>query len=68
MRCGHVSCFHRDSAVGQRINVGSLDVGHDAFAAEIGKAVVVGVDDDDVGLCVSGTKRWTSIEAVEMGG
>jgi hypothetical protein len=37
------------AAAGQRIEVRRLDVLHHAMNAEIGVAVIVGVDEDDVG-------------------
>ena len=49
LRRGAVAMRRHHAAVGQRIKVRRFDVLHHAVNAEIGVAVIVGVEEDDVG-------------------
>ena len=58
LRSGAIAMLGQHAALGERIDVRSLDVGDDTLNSEIGVTVVVGVDDDDVGLgCVSNSRK-----------
>ena len=50
LRRGAVAVLRQHAAAGERIDIGGLDVLHHALDAEVGMAVIVGVDDNDVRL------------------
>ena len=51
LRSGAVAVGGDHAAAGEGIEMGGFDVVDDAMDAEVGVAVVVRVDEDDVGLC-----------------